>query len=96
MEPALFLNGSPVRSEAPQKNRILPECRAEDVASDTEAQGRGYMKRVWGVGQEISGWAWVRINGRGGEGSMTQRRADLHLGVVSSLRGISFLERPLS
>ena len=56
VEPALFLNGSPVRSEAPQKNRILPECRAEDVASDTEAQGRGYMKRVWGVGQEMSGW----------------------------------------
>ena len=46
----MFLNGSPVRSEAPQKDRILPECRAEDVVSDTEAQGRGYMKRVWGVG----------------------------------------------
>lgn len=66
MQPALFLNGRPVRGEAPRKDRTLPECRAEDVVSETEAQGSGYMSRaywvfdkVWGVGQDRNEWLGV-------------------------------------
>ena len=43
MEPVLFLNGSPVRGEAPHRHRAPPECRAEDVVSEAEAQGGDYM-----------------------------------------------------